>query len=376
MQPDPVIQEIRLEPVASKGELAASDWWEPAETKRASLLRRHWMFIVLVGVPVALACLYFGLIASDQFVSEAQFIVRTAKGNDAGSLASLVQGQKLSRAADETYAVNEYVVSRDAVDLLVRDHDLRAILGRPQADIFNRFPNFYSRDNKEQLYRRFKWFVDTSIDSESGISTLTVKAFTPEDALNLAAALLRSGEGLINKLNARAHDDAMNNASQAVAEAKARVAGVETRLTKFRNDQNVIDPDKEAAAALGALSGMTMALAQIEASLSQQIATAPQSPMIAPMRQKVISFQQEIDKQRAKIAGSGKAMAAKLADFDKLMLDREIAAGKTVRRIMVRTRPSTTDSPAGAGREFGKGYSSLSLVPPIPRNKLRWIAAT
>ena len=54
------------------------------------------------------------------------------------------------------YAVNEYVVSRDAVDLLVRDHNLRAILARPEADIFNRFPNFFSRDNKEQLYRRFR----------------------------------------------------------------------------------------------------------------------------------------------------------------------------------------------------------------------------
>jgi capsular polysaccharide transport system permease protein len=326
LQPDPIIREIQLEPVASKGELVAGDWWEPVETKRVPWLRKHWIFIVLVVVPVGLASLYFGFIAADQYGSETRFVVRTSARDDAGNLAALMQHQKLTRAADETYAVNEYVVSRDAVDILVRDHNLRAILARPEADMFNRFPNFYSRDNKEQLYRRFKRMVDTDIDTESGISTLEVRAFTPADARDLATALLRSGEALVNRLNARAHDDALRHAGQAVDEAKARLVDVETRLTKFRNDKNVIDPNKEASVALDALAKMTTDLVKTEAALSQLIATAPQSPMIAPMREKIISVQMEIDKQRARTVGSGEAMASKLADFDRLMLDREFAA--------------------------------------------------
>jgi capsular polysaccharide transport system permease protein len=326
LQPNPIIQEIRLEPIASKGELVAGDWWEPVETKRVPWLRRHWIFIVLVVVPMGLASLYFGFIAADQYVSETQFIVRTSARDDAGNLAALMQNQKLSRAADETYAVNEYVVSRDAVDLLVRDHNLRTILARPEADIFNRFPNFYSRDNKEQLYHRFKRMVGSYIDTESGISTLDVRAFTPEDAQSLATALLRSGEALVNRLNARAHDNALKLASQAMDEAKARMVNVETRLTKFRNDKNVIDPNKEAAVALDALSKMTTELVRTEAAFNQLIATAPRSPMIAPMREKIISVQTEIDEQRARTVGSDAAMAAKLAEFDKLMLDRKLDA--------------------------------------------------
>ncbi len=326
LQPDPIIQEIRLEPVASKGELVAGDWWEPAEPQHIPWWRRYWMFIVFVVVPMALASLYFGLIAADQYVSETQFIVRTSARDDAGNLAALMQNQKLSRAVDETYAVNEYVISRDAVDLLVRDHNLRAILARPEADIFNRFPNFYSRDNKEQLYRRFKRMVDTDIDTESGISTLDVRAFTPQDAQDLATALLRSGEALVNRLNARAHDDALKHANEAVEEAKARLVDIEARLTKFRNDKNVIDPNKEASMALDGLAKMTTDLIKTEAALSQLTATAPQSPMIAPMREKIVSIQLEIDKQRARTVGSSEAMASKLAEFDKLILDRELAA--------------------------------------------------
>jgi capsular polysaccharide transport system permease protein len=326
LRPEPIIQEIRLEPIASRGELVAGDWWETVEAKRVPWHRRHLMFIILVALPMGLATLYFGVIAADQYVSETRFIVRSSASDDAGNLAALMQNQKLSRAVDETYAVNEYVVSRDAVDLLVRNHHLRAILSRPEADIFNRFPNFYSRDNKEQLYRRFQRAVDTDIDTESGISTLDVRAFTPEDARDLAAALLGSGETLVNRLNARAHDDALKQASQALDEAKARMANVETELTKFRNDKNVIDPNKEAALALDALAKMTTDLVRTEAALSQIIAAAPQSPMIAPMREKIVSIQVEIDKQRARTVGSGEAMTSKLAEFDRLMLDRELAS--------------------------------------------------
>jgi capsular polysaccharide transport system permease protein len=329
LQADPVIQEIRLEPVASKGELVTGDWWQPTEPDRMPWARRHWLFLLLVGLPVTLAALYLGVIASDQFVCEAQFIVRSSDHSDTGNLASLMQNEKLSRAVDETYAVNDYIVSRDVVDLLVREHNLRAILSRPQADIFNRFPNFYSRDNNERLLRHFRRMVDTDIDSESGISTIDVRAFTPEDARDIAVALLRSGEALVNRLNARAHEDALRNAKQDVEDAKARLLDVEARLTKFRNDQNVVDPNKEASAALGALVGMMTDLAQTEAALNQLIATAPHSPAISTMRERLISTEQEIAKQRAEIVGTSKSMAAKMAEFDKLMLDRDIA-GKTL----------------------------------------------
>ena len=45
------------------------------------------MFIVFVAVPMGLASLYFRLIASDQYVSETRFIVRTSARDDAGNLA-------------------------------------------------------------------------------------------------------------------------------------------------------------------------------------------------------------------------------------------------------------------------------------------------
>ena len=84
----------------------------------------------------------------------------------------------------------------------------------------NRFPNFYSRDNLEELYEHFLGFVDVRVDSQSGIAMLRVRAFRPEDAQTLATAMLNDAESLVNHMNTRVFEDTMRLASAAVEEER------------------------------------------------------------------------------------------------------------------------------------------------------------
>jgi capsular polysaccharide transport system permease protein len=320
------IREIKLEPLLSKGELILDKWWEHAQPRQTSLLERHWLFLLTVCLPLVLAIVYFGFIASGQFVSEAHFVVRTSSHSDLGNIASFMQDQKISRASDETFAVAEYLKSRDILNSLVAHKDLRAILSRPEADFINRFPNFYSRDNWEELYEHFLQFVDVRIDAQSGIATLRVRAFRPEDAQELTIAMLSDAESLVNHMNTRVFDDTMRLASAAVEEERGKFIDVEKRLTQYRNSQNVVDPNKESAAALDRLGKLMGSLMQSESALSQEIAQAPLSPQIESLRASVASMREEIAKQRGKISGTETSLVNKLSDFDQLMLDRELAS--------------------------------------------------
>jgi capsular polysaccharide transport system permease protein len=237
-----------------------------------------------------------------------------------------MQDQKISRASDETFAVAEYLKSRDILNSLVANKDLRAILSRPEADFVTRFPNFYSRDNLEELYEHFLHFVDVHIDAQSGIAMLRVRAFRPEDAQALANAMLSDAESLVNHMNRRVYDDTMRLASAGVEEERGKFVDVEKRLTQYRNAQNVVDPNKESAAALDRLGKLMASLMQSESTLSQEIAQAPLSPQIESLRASVTSMREEIAKQRAKISGTETSLVSKLSDFDQLMLDRELAS--------------------------------------------------
>jgi capsular polysaccharide transport system permease protein len=320
------IREIKLEPLLSKGELILDKWWEGPQARQASFLERHWLFLLTVCLPVATAILYFGFIASGQFVSEARFVVRTSSHNEVGNIASFMQDQKISRASDETFAVAEYLKSRDILSSLVENAGLRAILSRPEADFVNRFPNFYSRDNSEELYEHFSGFVDVRVDAQSGIAQLRVRAFLPEDAKTLVNAMLSDAESLVNHMNKRVFEDSMRLASAAVDEERGKFIDVEKRLTQYRNLQNLVDPNKESAAALNQLGKLMVSLMQYESALSQEIAQAPLSPRIASLRASVASMREEIAKQRDRISGTETSLVSKLSEFDQLMLDRELAS--------------------------------------------------
>jgi len=327
VSPPPRIQQVALRSVRAPGELIGLDWSEAeAPQTRVGFWRRHWLFFAVVVLPVVAAILYFCFLASDRYVSEAQFLVRTASQSESANLAAFMQNQKISRASDETFAVAQYLVSRDAFRSLV-DHDgLRSVLSGPGADFMWRFPNFYSRDTLESLYRHFLSFVEVRVDSESGIATLRVSAFTPADSQMLAKALLDNADALVNQLNTRLFDDSLRLAQKFVDEERAKLDDVETRLTAFRNAQNVIDPGKESTAALEQLGKMMSDLMQAESALSQEISEAPQSPHIQAMKDNVQALQGQVADMRAKISGDQSSLAGKLAQFDQLMLDRELAA--------------------------------------------------
>jgi capsular polysaccharide transport system permease protein len=322
---EPIVQTIELSPIAPPTKPDAEFGVPPDEPRLASIFRRYGLFLVLVALPVFVAILYFGFIASPVYISETRFIVRAAAGGDAAGLQSIVQSGSLSRAVDETYAVNEYIQSFDVVDRLTQNDKLRDILSRPEADFLSRFPSFFGKDTKERLLRSFKQHVTAQVDSGTGISTLEVRAFRPEDAQALAQALLKYAEDLINALNERAHQDAVKYAQKLVDENTAKLAGVQERLSGYRNRSLLVDPEKEAANALGSLTRLSTEISRLEAQLAQQKTLMPNSPALNSSRERLKSYQDEFEKQRRLVVGDKSSIAAKMEGYEALALERELS---------------------------------------------------
>jgi len=316
--------EIELRPLESQGELVSLEEQVPARPPE-SFLRRHALFLVTFATPVLFAAIYLGVIASDRYFAEAKFIIRSASNNSLAGVASIVSSQALSRATDETFAVNEFILSRDAMNRLIAEDKLRDMFSRPEGDFINRFPNFFTRDNLEECYRAYKRAVSAYVDGGNSISTLEVTAFRPEDARDIAAALLRHAEGLINRLNERAHQDALAHANTIVDRARKDLSDRQTQLTKFRNTTGMVDTARESGSALDAIARMAAEVAQIDATIAQQEALAPASPATASLREKAQSYRDEISREKLLIVGRDSSMASKLGDFEQLVLEREIA---------------------------------------------------
>jgi capsular polysaccharide transport system permease protein len=283
-----------------------------------------WLWAI-VGMPTLVAGVYYFAIASDLYLSEADFIVRSPKQVQTSMLGALLQTTGLGRAADDTAAVQDFIMSRDAVRKLEHQNDLRAILGRPEGDFVARFPGILRRSDFEALFRRYDYFVSVETDTSTGVTSLRVKAFRPEDAQKIASALLTYSEQLINELNERSRRDAVETAQREVDRAQERIARIQSELTAYRVQQKMLDPKATSAGVLELIGQLNSALANARTQLGELLKASPNSPQIPLVKTRIASLENLIAEERAKLSGESNSVVTTLTEYERLTLERELA---------------------------------------------------
>jgi capsular polysaccharide transport system permease protein len=299
-----------------------------APFRRAADRRLPWGFLALVVAPTLATAIYMLLIASPVYVSEARFVVRSRAHEAPSAFGTVLQsvGVDLNGGATDAYEVHEFMMSRDAMADLVARHQLREVLARPGADLLARFPRPFESPTVENLYRSYKRFVSVGYDSTTGISTLRVEAFQPDDARNLAGALLDDGERLVNELNRRAAEDAISQAVEQVGEAQGRAIRAESALTAFRSREKLIDPTRESVAGATLVNQLDAQIMNLQAERNSLAALAPQSPELPALDQKIRAFEAQREAERTRVAGESNSLAPKIGEYERLTLERDYAA--------------------------------------------------
>lgn len=280
------------------------------------------LFVATVAAPALAAAVALFGVAADRYTSEARFVVRASGG---AAAVGPDAAAPLSRAGDDAFVVDDFIRSRDALAEIEGDPALAAALDRPEADVFFRFPAVLSAPTREDRFGRFRAMVRTEVDGTTGLGTVQVTAFRPDDARDLARALLRSAEGMVNRINDRANRDRLVFATDVLARAEAGVTDVERRLTAFRGASGTVDPAREYAAALGNVGRLTLDASQRQAALDGQVALTPNGPGVASQRETVRALRDEIARQNRQIAGGDGSLASKFESYERLAVDRDLA---------------------------------------------------
>jgi capsular polysaccharide transport system permease protein len=281
---------------------------------------------LLLAIPTALVCLYFAFLASDVYLSESQFVVRTPQRSTPTSLGSLLMTGGFSKAADDSETVRDYILSRDALRVLVEKIQLDAGYANPAADIFSRFGGIDPDRSFEALHRYYRRKVDVQTDTSSSVVTLTVRAFNARDAQAANRILLEKSEELVNRLNERGRQDLVRHAQTEVAAAERRAHAAAQAVSSYRSAQNVLDPERQATSQLQQMSKLTEELVATEAQLAQLNAFTPQNPQIPAVANRARIIQQEIAKENTRLTGGGQAsLSNKAATFQHLALEADFA---------------------------------------------------
>jgi capsular polysaccharide transport system permease protein len=284
------------------------------------------LFAGTVLLPLVLAIAYYGFIASDVYISESRFVVRTNQQQQAsGTLGSLLGGIGMSRAQDEAYTVHDYILSRDALVRLDQSLGVRKAFSDPRIDFLNRFPGLDQSDSFEELYRYYGKRVDVSYETASSIMTVRVSAFAAQDAHRINEELIAMSERLVNQLNKRALEDSIRFATDVVedAERKAKAAGL--ALSAFRTRSAVFDPERQSTLQLQGVAKLQEELIASKTQLAQVRGLSANNPQIAVLEARVQTLQKEIDAETRKVAGGGVSLTTRASEYERLALERGFA---------------------------------------------------
>lgn len=217
-------------------------------TKKRQLWKSA-VFIISVVIPTVVAVAYFGFFASNVYVTESKFVIRSSQKNGVTPFMDMFTKIGVSKSDEDAYAVKEYILSRDAMRVLNRELSIKDSYSSRSIDFLVRFPGIRYWDSSfESFYGYYKKHINVDIDAGSSIATLTVKAFSPESAFNINLKLIEMSESFVNTLNERVRQDLLKSASDEVNIAKSKVESTTLSLMHLRSQKNDQNPEKQVMA--------------------------------------------------------------------------------------------------------------------------------
>ena len=273
------------------------------------------LFVLCFVLPVAAGALYYGLIASDRFVTEARFAIRPAIGSAEKATPDSVgtsSGVPSQMVAQDTLITYDYVGSRPMVEAIEAQLPIRAWFGRDSIDHFSRFD---PEKPIEKFVRYWKRRVGIDVESSSGIMSLTVEAFDPAESLAIAQAVMKEAERMVNDLSVKAREDAVAESTRELRLAEDRMMKIRLAVRDLRNREGVLDAQKSNEANVKVVSELRAA----RINLSVQLAIGQRD--LGPESRRIIDIKQQIRDLDDNIGRIERASASQDPEQKRLLSD-------------------------------------------------------
>lgn len=282
------------------------------------------LVLALIVGPMLLAGYYYFFVAAERYEVSTVFLIRTAGADTPTVTTILGQSQAFGRAADESFSVVDYVNSYEGLIRLEELVDLRAAYSVPKDDPFYYLP---ADSSLLDLHDYFQRMVDAYYDQVTGLVTIDVRAFTPEDAVAIAAAILTESERLVNEFNTRAQADLLQLSRREVAEALTSLEEIEQQLTAFRQTHNVIDPIEVITRVNGIIAALEGEIAKAEAELLQlSKVTGNRGGVVRlELEARIEALRLQVERERQRLVGEQESLGTLIPQFELLGLRKELA---------------------------------------------------
>lgn len=344
----------RLLPDRAKISTAQSDFLTRAKVKRAHLLRQLAAFVL---GPALLVLAYQSLIAVPLFEARSVVVIAKPGGGGEADLGGLLGSLAAPSQMNEAFMAHEYVQSQALMDDLEEDLGLISRLSSSEMDLVRRLRDIpiFRLSKRDQFTR----FVDSSINIQTGLMTLYVKAPAPDQAITISEAILAGAAVQINDLSDALFEQRIAQARNSVQEARNGLSEAQKALISSQISSGEVSPQARIEGVYANIQQMEMeALALI--SQIQQAEVGGQAETYATQRlvERERMLRLRIDQERRLLVeaqGGGQSLNA-------LLVENELAALQV--RIAEETLSASLAALAQASDAAALGRSTFQVIVP------------
>ncbi|WP_246842238.1 sugar transporter [Leclercia sp. W6] len=294
------------------------------------LAKRSWKQSLKLGsflwvvVCFAIAVLYFGVVASDRYVSRAQLVIKQA--DQIKMLPDTLSMLGLGGSNNEdVLLIQDYLNSPDLIAKLDKELGLKAHYQSHKVDYFSRLSDDVSREAFIEYYRSH---LTLHFDDISGVLTVEFQAFDPDYGQRVVSLMLKESDRFINRLGHQVALEQLSFVEKEVDRAYQRVQTEKAKVLDFQNSHHLLSPETTSTARQGLVSQIEGELAQQQAQLKQlQSYMKETAPAVISVQARVNALSGQLEQEKARLTGVDKdAMNEVTARYMDLQTQATLAA--------------------------------------------------
>ena len=293
-------------------------WLVPAPLRRRT--------IAAALIASLAAALYWGIIASDRYVSEAHIIIqRTDLTNgQVMDFASLIGNAGSGGKADQLL-LRDYLRSADLLKKLDAKLNLRSHYSDVHRDPLSRM---WTKDTPLELFHRhYLSRVSVEFDDYAGILVIKAEAYTPKMAHAIAVMLVEEGEQFMNSMARGIAQDQVAFLEKQISKMSERTAQARHAVLEFQNANGLVSPQGTVANVVSIVNHLETQLTDLQTRRSGMLGyLMPDSANVVDLDFQIAAVTKQIEQEKARLTSpKGKTLNSTVEEFQRLQMNASFA---------------------------------------------------
>jgi capsular polysaccharide transport system permease protein len=289
-----------------------------------TLLRQR--TFALAALAIVGAIIYWALVASDRYVSEASIVIERTDmaAGTAMDIGSLITGAAGGQRGDQLL-LRAHLQSIDMLKKLDAKLDLRGHYSDTGRDPLSRM---WGKSREQEIFHEH-YLTRTSIelDEYSGVLLVKAQAYDARMAKAIADLLVEEGERYMNELGHAMARDQVSFLEKQVAEMGDKNLRARQELLAFQNSKGMLSPQAMAEGLQGTINRLEAQATDLKARRASLLGyLSPEAPGVIDLNLQIQAIESQITQEQSRLTSTeGQTLNIAVEEFQRLELTAKFA---------------------------------------------------